>query len=257
MSSYPWNGRVLFNGQRYISTELPHSYLPILLGIQLTEPVWLLFLTGLVIAAWESWVKKTGETTRNQILLELVMLWFIVPLLGFIILRPSLYDNFRQVLFILPPVFLMAGIVFSKLKQQPIWQMVLIALVTLPGVVMSARLYPYEYIYYNRFIGGISGTQRRFELDYWATSYREAAEYINRIALANSYVWVEGPAHVFSPFARADLKVLDAFDPFLTGQEYYVVALSRYDLDQVISPSAKTIYTISRDGVPLTVIKKP
>ena len=42
MSQYPWPGQVLFNGVEYASTDIPRAYLPVLLGIQLTEPVWIL-----------------------------------------------------------------------------------------------------------------------------------------------------------------------------------------------------------------------
>ena len=251
MSAFPREQQVLFNGMYYPSNALPFTYLPVLLAIQLTEPVWVLFLAGVTVAVI-GFIKKREY---GGILL-LLLGWFIIPILGFIIFRPSLYDNFRQVLFILPPIFLMAGVVFSKIKR-PVWQIALIALVILPGIVDGIRLHPYEYIYYNRFIGGVNGAQRRFELDYWGTSYREAANYVNSIAPANAYVYVEGPAHIFNSFARRDLKVLDAYEPELEGQEYYFVALSRYNLDEVISPDAEIIYTVSVDGAPLTVIKKP
>ncbi len=252
MSAYPWNGEVLFNGLRYKPAELPYSYLPVLLGIQLTEPVWFLFLAGSIVTIIGA---RKGQNDR-KILLGLVLVWFILPLIGLVILHPPLYDNFRQVLFIIPPVFLMAGVAFSMIKRAS-WQVVLIVLVLLPGVIDGGRLYPYEYVYYNRFVGGVHGALRRFELDYWGTTYREAAEYVNSIASPNSYVWVEGPAHLFEPYARKDLKVLDAFDPHLAGKEYYLVTLSRYDFDLIIAPEAKTIFTISRDGAPLAVVKKP
>jgi len=256
MSSYPWNSLVLFNGQKYISTELPYYYLPMLLGIQLTELVLLLFLVGFAILIVDVQSKSKNESNGKQVLFELVLLWFVVPVLSFIILRPSLYDNFRQVFFILPPIFLVAGIVFSRIKK-PVWQITLITLATLPGVLGGIHLHPYEYIYYNRFIGGVNGAQGRFELDYWVTSYREATEYVNSVANPNSYVWVEGPAHVFGAYARADLKVLDAYDPALLGKDYYIVAPARHGLDQVITPEIEIIYTVSRDGAPLAVIKKP
>ncbi|HEY0720038.1 MAG TPA: hypothetical protein VGE50_02170, partial [Gammaproteobacteria bacterium] len=35
------------------------------------------------------------------------------------------------------------------------------------------RLHPYEYVEYNRAVGGVAGAQRLFELDYWSTSLRE------------------------------------------------------------------------------------
>ena len=256
MSAYPWGREVLFNGQRYVSSQLPYSYLPVLFAVQLTEPVWILFLIGLVITIIEGVKRQEAENSGKRVLLELVLLWFIIPVIGFIFRPPTLYDNFRQLLFILPPVFLMAGVAFTGIRN-PIWQLVLIALVVVPGLLASIRLHPFEYIYYNSFVGGVSGAQNRFELDYWATSYRQAANYVNRIAPANTYVWVEGPAHVFAASAREDLKVLDAFDPLLNGQNYYAVAHTRDNLDQIIAPNAKVIYTVTCDRVPLSVIKQP
>jgi len=49
MSAFPREQQVLFNGMYYPSNALPFIYLPVLLGIQLTEPVWLLFLAGVTV----------------------------------------------------------------------------------------------------------------------------------------------------------------------------------------------------------------
>jgi hypothetical protein len=35
-------------------------------------------------------------------------------------------------------------------------------------------LHPDQYVYYNGFVGGVDGAQRKFKLDYWANSYAEA-----------------------------------------------------------------------------------
>lgn len=255
MSSYPWGGLILFNGQGYLSKEVPFLYLPVLLGIQLTEPIWFLFLLGFGFSVFQVMRRQKIQATPKFSLLELTLIWFVIPILGFLVLRPPIYDNFRQLLFLLPPVFLMAGIVFSRIKK-PILQTLLIALVVLPGILDGIRLHPYQYVYYNRFVGGVNGAQDRFELDYWATSYRQAAEFVNSVAPGNSVVWVEGPAHIFRSYARKDLKVLDALEPKHNGTKYYAVALMRYNLDDLVSPGTETIYTVSVEGVPLTVIKE-
>ena len=109
--------------------------------------------------------------------LELLVLTAIVvhpACPGFIVARTPLYDNFRQIFFILPPVFLMAGIVFERISSRFGRQRSSCS-ASLPGIIAGLQLHPYEYIYYNRFIGGEAGAFRRFELDYWGTSYREAA----------------------------------------------------------------------------------
>jgi hypothetical protein len=252
MSEYPWKGQVLFNGTSYASTALPRSYLPVLLGIQLTEPVWFLFTAGLALAI----VGAIRRDRSSRALLVLAGVWFILPLLGFVITRSPLYDNFRQVIFILPPVFLVAGVAFQRVRR-PLLQAILIGLIILPGAVDGMQLHPYEYIYYNRFIGGVHGAFRRFELDYWGTSYREAADILNRIASPNATVWVEGPAHLFQLYARPDLKTYSTYEAERADHYDYVVAISRYDLDLTAYPAAPVIHVIERDGAVLTVIKEP
>ncbi len=39
-----------------------------------------------------------------------------------------------------------------------------------------AMLHPNQYVYYNAFVGGVEGAQRKFKLDYWANSYAEAVQ---------------------------------------------------------------------------------
>src|SRR6185503_5208508 len=107
MSQHPWPGSVLFNGAMYPANDLPASYMPILMAIQLTEPVLLLFFAGLAVAVFGFLRKQENQGE----LLALTLLWFILPLVTFIVLRPTLYDNFRQTFFIVPPIFFMAGLV--------------------------------------------------------------------------------------------------------------------------------------------------
>ena len=252
MAEYPWKGQVLFNGVMYTSTDIPRSYLPVLLRIQLTEPVWFLFALGLTAVVYESMKKRVEKV----VLLVLTVVWFILPLLGFVITRSPLYDNFRQVFFILPPVFMLAGAAFEKIKR-PIQQGVLIGLLLLPGIIDGVRLHPYEYIYYNRFIGGVQGVFRKYELDYWGTSYREAANYLNKTAPANSTLWVDGPVHILQLYARPDLKIYSTYEAARAEHYDYVVVTTRYNLDLQSYPDAQIVYGIERDGSLLTLIKKP
>ncbi len=252
MSEYPWRGQVLFNGVMYTSTDIPRSYLPVLLGIQLTEPIWFLFAAGLLAIIYAT----VRHNERSRALVILTSVWFILPLIGFVATRSPLYDNFRQVFFILPPVFLVTGAAFEKIKP-PILQAALIGLMVLPGLIEGAPLHPYEYVYYNRFIGGVHGADRRFELDYWATSYREAADYLNGMAVANGTVWVEGPAHLLQLYLRPDLKVYSTGEVERAEHYDYVVSITRGNLDLRTYPDGPILHTIERDDAAFTVIKKP
>ena len=248
MSLYPWSGQVLFNGQQFASTELPASYLPVLLGLQLTEPLWALTLIGVVVAGIRLREKRE--------LIELSILWLILPLFGFIVMRTALYDNFRQVFFILPPLFWLAGVAIEQVKR-PAFQMALIVLAALPGIVDGIRLHPYEYIYYNRFIGGVDGVQGRFELDYWGASYREAAEFVNSTAPANATVWIEGPSQLFELYAREDLKLYSTHEADRADHYDFAVALTRDHMDQASFPNAEVVYRIMRGRAVLAVVKTP
>ena len=248
MSSYPWFGEVLFNGGKYSATELPYSYLPVLFAIQLTEPIWLLSITG--------WLMAVQDKEKKQTLVQLSLLWFLIPLAAFIVLRIALYDNFRQVLFILPPIFLMAGVAFEAVKNV-IWQTVLIVLSLLPGILGIVSLHPYEYIYYNSIVGGVDGAQGRFETDYWLTSYREAAEYLNQTAPPGSVIWADGPGNLFSIFASKDFDVYSWSRDQVPANVDYVVVTTRSDAYKTVYPDAGIIHTIARGGADLAVIKKP
>jgi hypothetical protein len=250
MALYPWAGTTLFNGIEYKSTGLPYIYLPVLLAIQLTEPVWVLAIAGWVAAI------VGGVRGGKRGLVALSLLWFVIPFVAFIVFRVALYDNFRQILFILPPIFLMAGVAIEKLKNIN-WQIALISVCLIPSAVGIGTLYPYEYIYYNSFVGGVEGAQGRFETDYWAISYREAAEYVSGVASPNANIWVEGPAQSFALFAREDLKIYSTGEPDRADHYEYVVATTRYEIDKTSHPDAEIVHRIMRENAVLTVIKKP
>lgn len=246
MSAFPWTGDVLFNGNFYKASEIPFLYLPTLILIQMTEPVWILVLLGFFFSV----AKKRTE------LIILVALWFFVPFLGFFLGSATLFDNFRHILFILPSVFLLSGSVFEKIPK-PALRAACIVLCIMPGIFGIITLHPYEYAYYNQFIGGLKGAQGRFETEYWLTSYREAAEYINEHASPGAGVWVDGPGHVFSPFARDDLKVNSWSSEDPVERYEYVVASYRFISNGTAQPNAEVVYKIVRDDVVLAVIRKP
>jgi hypothetical protein len=245
MSLYPWTGTVLFNGINYSITDLPYSYLPVLFGIQFSESVWVLAIVGGLIT-----MQKLREKRE---FLELFILWFLIPFSAFIIFKTALYDNFRQILFIIPPIFLLAGVVFEKIKNVKL-QVAVIVLCLIPNILGIVNLHPYQYIYYNVFAGD---TTERFENDYWATSYREAAEYVNSVASPNANIWVEGPAQLFAMFAREDLRTYSSGEVERAESYEYVVTITRYDLDKKSYPDAEVVYEIKRGNTVLSVIKKP
>ena len=118
---------------------------------------------------------------------------------------PTHYDNFRHVLFFIPPIFLFSGLAIERLfaKIRSRWLQGMIAvLMIIPGVYSIVDLHPYQYIYYNNYVGGVEGAFRKFESDYWWTSFKDATEFINQHAEENSRILVWGSTHIVDRIAR-------------------------------------------------------
>ena len=243
MSQYPWKGQVLFDGGYYASNHLPYTYVPVLLLIQFTESVWPLFAIGLL------------ALRKNRYLLILTLCWFILPLLAVIFTHAPLYDNTRQIFFMLPPVFLAAGLGIDLLLHRinrPIFQKILVGLVILPGLIAGIRLHPYEYVYYNSLVADPTG---KFELDYWATSYRAGTNWLNENVPANQAVLVIGPAQIAENYARPDLKIVSETDAGNQDPDL-VMIVARQNLETDLYPKAVLVHKISHAGLIFSVIKE-
>jgi hypothetical protein len=241
---------VLFEGMTMSSRALPWDYLPTLLSIQLTETVLILTALGLVgfVLAWRA-------SREHRIVLSVAAAWFLVPLASSVVLGVGLYSNFRQVFFMLPPLFLVAGLgielVWGWLRR-PLWRTVLAAVVLLPSLLAIARLRPYEYIYYNALVGGVKGAESRFTHDYWCTSSRESMAFVNAVAPPGARVAVAEPYDVAAPFARSDLDLARTrIDPTAM---YLLLCNNRGAFTLENLADFPVAFTVTRDGVVLGVV---
>jgi hypothetical protein len=135
---------------------------------------------------------------------------------------------------------------------------VLVLAALLPAILAILRLHPYEYVYFNELTGGVRGAFRRYELDYWALSYREAAEYLDREASQETVVAVVDPVHVFQSYARRDLQVypVEAPGPPEGVAPEFAVMTTRSNQDLDIFPDAPIVFQVEVGGAILTVVKK-
>jgi len=255
-SDFGWTGNVLFQGVQYKSYDLPASYLPVLLILQLTEPVIFLFWIGVILA-----IVKMLNRKRNWEEIFIILAWFFIPFLLVIIFKPLMYDNFRHWLFIVPPIFILAGFALDELskciKPRFVNLAILIVLIS-PGLYWGVKLHPYQYIYYNNFVGGVGGANRRYELDFWVTSYREATMYLNDEAPLNSQVLVIGPRRIFRSYAREDLdrEWFRAEQIEESTYPVYVIISTRRNDDLIQFPDSEVVYRVTRDGADLAVVKQ-
>ena len=256
VSDFSWGGGTLFWGEVLKSNELPKIYLPTLFTLQFTLPVIILFLVGLIAVILNDYYNK-----KQKSLIWILAAWFLIPLISTFIVKPATYGNFRHYLFLIPPIFVFSGFgmryVLSMIPNKLI-TIFLGILILFPGVQSIASLHPYQYIYYNELVGGVKGAFRDFETDYWGTSYRECALYINQVADQNDTILVSGPSHIIESYARKDLEILNYRKPdlhWMVEEADYAIVYSRGNLDQKILTEQPTIYSVTHAGATLAVVK--
>lgn len=248
-----YSGRpVRYFGQEIASGNLPWHYLPVLLAIQLTEPI--LPLAALGVYALYRRHKELRPLSPEWIA---VCVWFFLPA-GAIVLFPiGIYNNFRQVFFLIPPLFFLAGmgvdLGLERIGHAP-WKLVLAAILLFPGLVRIVHLHPYEYIHYNGLVGGFRGASRSFEMDYWCTSYRTAVEHLNEIAEQRATVTVWGPLEAARAFSRPDLQ-FTWHDRDTPPETDYVLGCDRVLDDPDFYATYETIAQMTHLDVQLSVIK--
>jgi hypothetical protein len=127
--------------------------------------------------------------------LGLVAFSILFPIGYAIAIKAVLFDGMRHFIFVLPPIAVAAALIadrsLSRLSALP-YRAPIYAALGLYGIAHVATmvmLHPDQYVYYNGFVGGVDGAQRKFKLDYWANSYAEAVrgleDYLRREYGAN------------------------------------------------------------------------
>jgi hypothetical protein len=284
MSDNPTNLSVLFGGETYRAGELPRRYMPFMLATTLTEPIWPLFILGAIAGYYRLFRQNRisrsglqeaesadslrslrssldrGETGNKIVSLTLVLLWLVV-LLGYVLLRrPAMYDGLRHFLFILPPIFIFAGLGFETLSKltTSLWLRAgLVLLLLLPGILGIVRLHPYEYTYYNSFAGGTGGVFRRYETDYWLTCYKEAVATLEETVDIPANLYVHREAYIADYYADDTISVHElrgALNEVQPGD--FVLVNTRTNEDRRIFEDALPVIQVGRDEAIFCQIKQ-
>jgi hypothetical protein len=264
MSDNPTKLPVLFGGEIYRAGDLPRRYMPFMLTTTLTEPMLPLFVIGVIVAYW-----KNIHNKKNIITLSVILAWFGV-LVAYILLRkPAMYDGIRHFLFILPPIFIFIGFAFqflidlinNNITSSPntsIWLRAgLGVLLILPGINGIARLHPYEYTYYNSFVGGTSGVFRNYETDYWLTCYKDAVEELNNKTIEPANLFVKREAYIAATYANENINAQDlrgAVNEAASGD--YILVNTRTNEDRSTFRDAPIVIKIKRGDATFCIIRQ-
>ncbi len=193
-TSNPYLGANLFRGRSISAAHLPWDYVPTWIVITTPVVITVLFLVGSAAA-----VVKVARQPREYFFGDkqrdlLVLGWCFMPVVGCMVLRPTLYDGWRHLFFVYPAMVYLAAIGMetvaryaethageARRRATDAVLTVGLLLCLAPVVTFMIRNHPLEHLYFNRFAGkDMQQVKQRFELDYWGLSYRKTLEYIVR-----------------------------------------------------------------------------
>ena len=246
MADNPTTLNVFFFGDIYNADALPRRYLPTMMLITLTEPVWIMASLGFILAA----IKSVRQRIQWRTLLP-VLGWLGIPMLYVLLRQPPMYDGFRHFLFITPPLFVFAGIAldstFEKLSQ-PWLKTLLILLILSPGLLANIQLHPYQYTYYNQFVGGLERASKRYETDYWLTCYKESVEELDRVTDGHVNLFVRREYQIAAYYASSDVKALDHRKKFVEPGDFLLYHSRAFPNLQLNAETNEHFLRIERDG---------
>lgn len=176
-ANYPWDGLVLFRGLEYPATELPWYY----------APWWLLISTPPVVIAG---VVLSCVVFSRQDVLQRAGVWVVVllPLVAGIVMRSTLYDGIRHLLFIYPPLVVIAANGWTAVIQpaRPRWLRRAAAsglAIGLASVLaFDLRSHPNQGVYFNGVVGGPRGAFQHYDMDYWGNCVLQGVEWAAQTA---------------------------------------------------------------------------
>ena len=267
MEHYKVSIRQVFEGNLMWSTQLPWYYLPKWLLI--SSPLFL--LAGFsVFAVLYTRQLLTQVRLRRQFFLEgFILFAALFPFVYVIIIDSNLYSGIRQMLFILPPMALLAVIGTYRLINQLILKnrtagyvtgVVFMILLVLP-VRHQAATFPVDYVYFNELSGGNRMAWSNYEYDYYFHSVKEPVAMIAGLAATEEVVvamnsnlsnYFDGLPNITYRYSRYLERSSEDWDYGIFGLNYIHPYLLKNNLWQ----TSETIQTFYHKGNPVAILVK-
>ncbi len=193
-SHFPLSFHFPFAGQEVETTALPLWYVPVGFAVKLPEPALAGLLAACISGLLALWRQGWAGLTPARLGLASMIL---LPPATVIASHAVLYDGIRHLLFLMPPLYAVAGLgldwLAGLLATRRLYEirlaMGLLGLWAAWQMVTIGRLHPYETIWYNVLAGGVTGAEGRFELDVGGTALSEAAMRLRDHLVAREGAW--------------------------------------------------------------------
>lgn len=192
-----------------------------ILGFNFFPPLWILYTTPPVVLLLMFIGVISAYINRNKYhyVTILWLLWFFIPVVRASLPGFSIYGGIRQIMEFLPAMSLLVGLGAFQLikiteKNIPKYKgIVLIALILIffYPIFVIIKMHPYQNIYFNQLIGGLSGA-KQVNFPSWGNSlgspYLQGIEWLNKNVERKAKVaLIQGtPANAPLIFFREDIN---------------------------------------------------
>ncbi|MCB8994352.1 MAG: hypothetical protein H6538_01960 [Bacteroidales bacterium] len=260
--------RVMFEGKIIWSDSLPSNYIP--KNILLTIP--LLVLAGSVIAFF------TLRKSRLRYWIFFLVFTVVFPVAYIIYKESNVYGAWRHLLFIYPPLVVLAGAgldwLFRLYRNRIFRALILAAYIAsmINPIFYIFRNYPNQYIYFNELAGGVKKAYKKYETDYYMVSLKQGSEWVKENILkgipADSAQPVKiisnAPSDIIAYYFRGyeskvQLPYTRFYDRGMYDWDYgiyYCNYIDPYHITHNIWPPKNTIHTVTIDGVIICAVVK-
>jgi len=260
--------RVMFEGKIIWSDSLPASYIPKSIFLSIPIMVMAGFLMALVL------IRKK----QNAFWIFLLFFVVVFPVAYIIYKESNVYGAWRHLLFIYPPMVVMAGIgmqsAFNAWKNK--YYRIAVLAVFIGSMINPAahilRNYPNQYIYFNEIAGGVKKAYKKYETDYYMVSLKPGTEWIIENIVEKSdadsanpiRIVSNAPSDIMNYYFRdykhkVKLPYTRYYDRGLYDWDYAIFFCNYIDPYQIthnIWPPKNTIYTVTLDGVKVCAVVK-
>ena len=182
LSKYEFNSYNLFDGHWIFSLQVPWDYIP--KWIWVTTPLFIsvgILLLPIILIKW-----KAFNTRINGDLFLMILFTSVFPVLYIIYKKSNVYDGWRHTMFVYPPLVVCCASIWygfiALLKSMNVYLKyagtALLGVFVMEPALFMVNNHPLEAFYFSPTIGGTSGAFKKYEIDYYGTSIRNAVEWI-------------------------------------------------------------------------------
>ncbi len=275
IASWPWASLALFNpvkavwafahfhyeirtmlaGKVYLMDQVPRWYIPTYLAIKLP----LILFAGVALAlAAAVWPRPAGECARMRREIALVAVVAAFPVLCVVALHGPAFTGMRHVMYVVPPLTVLAGIGFDRglaalERLGPLALGSSFAALAAGFVWQAAQLvalHPHQHLFFNSLVGGLEGASRRYATDYWVNIMPEAVKGLEAYVGDRRARYTAGVCGERISFEHMGSQFRWTGDWL---QADFFIAPTNMNCDRVLR--GRTAFTIEREGVVIGVVQ--